>query len=351
MSDTKIRLKDIAEKVGTSSISVHRAIHGKPGVSDELRARILEEVQKQNYSVNEIAATLRRSEYVIVILLPKPVNEDRFFFKSIWDSLRKKFPEYEKQKIRIRVIEHEYGLPGMAKVLEKLYDEPGTIHGLITVCDDEASVEWLRRFIRRGTKVVIVSNSMIINSDWISIMADHNVIGELSSAFLSTVLRKKAGKLLLLGGDEDIHSNYSYVDGFKKNMSVFYPDCSLEIIEGFSVQEIEKDIIARLKNGEYIGAVACNARTTYVLCKAVKQAECSGKMPVLGMDIFEEIAPYFEDGTLTASIYQSAREQGQLALEVLYRELTEVEHINTNNSSHIEMPCCLVMKQNYKYYL
>ena len=38
----KVRLADIAKVAGVSAVTVHNAITGQKGVSDEMRARILE---------------------------------------------------------------------------------------------------------------------------------------------------------------------------------------------------------------------------------------------------------------------------------------------------------------------
>ena len=37
-----ITIKDISKKLGVSSVSVHRALKGKEGVSDSLRTKIIE---------------------------------------------------------------------------------------------------------------------------------------------------------------------------------------------------------------------------------------------------------------------------------------------------------------------
>ena len=37
-----VTIKDISKKIGVSSVSVHRALKGKEGVSNELRAKIID---------------------------------------------------------------------------------------------------------------------------------------------------------------------------------------------------------------------------------------------------------------------------------------------------------------------
>ncbi len=48
----KITMQHIADELGTSKVTVSRAINNKPGISDELRARILERAELYGYIVN-----------------------------------------------------------------------------------------------------------------------------------------------------------------------------------------------------------------------------------------------------------------------------------------------------------
>lgn len=45
----KVRMSDIAERLGVSTVTVHNALSGKRGVSDELRNQILDTAQKMGY--------------------------------------------------------------------------------------------------------------------------------------------------------------------------------------------------------------------------------------------------------------------------------------------------------------
>lgn len=45
----KVRLADIAQKVGVSTVTVHNALSGQKGVSEQLRARIWEQAEKMGY--------------------------------------------------------------------------------------------------------------------------------------------------------------------------------------------------------------------------------------------------------------------------------------------------------------
>ena len=57
----KVRMADIAERVGVSTVTVHNALSGQKGVSDEMREKILEVAQEIGYVQNTAAAKREKS--------------------------------------------------------------------------------------------------------------------------------------------------------------------------------------------------------------------------------------------------------------------------------------------------
>ncbi len=76
-------VKELAEKLGVSIATVSRALNGKPGLADELRARILEEAATHNVVVTSAARSLRstRTDHVCfgVYHLFGPAMGDPFY--------------------------------------------------------------------------------------------------------------------------------------------------------------------------------------------------------------------------------------------------------------------------------
>lgn len=58
----KVRLADIAKVAGVSAVTVHNAITGQKGVSDEMRARILEIAKEWDTASREAEREIHREK-------------------------------------------------------------------------------------------------------------------------------------------------------------------------------------------------------------------------------------------------------------------------------------------------
>ena len=66
-----VTMKDIAEKLGISIVSVSKALTDKQGVSDELREKIKQEADKMGYRYNLGAKALKEGKnYNIGVIVP-----------------------------------------------------------------------------------------------------------------------------------------------------------------------------------------------------------------------------------------------------------------------------------------
>ena len=66
-----ITLKDVAKNTGFSLASVHRAINGKDGVSEQTRQSILAAAKRMGYTTNLMASVLKRKKVRIAIVFPQ----------------------------------------------------------------------------------------------------------------------------------------------------------------------------------------------------------------------------------------------------------------------------------------
>lgn len=344
----RVTLKEIAERTGVSVGTVHCAIYGKKGVSEKTREMILREVERSNFQINESASLLRRGVQTAAIVLPAAKGEDRFFFRGIWEGVRTAAANLQGQPLQFRCIESEYSQAEISKELMRLYDEEAeNIQGLITISDDEEASQWARRFGRLGIPTVLISSYKKRESFINSIRVDHEKAGKMAGEFLRCTLRGRAGKVLFLSGNAEIFSNAKYADAFQDYMAEHCPEKELIRIPGFGSAAIEEQIRAVLEMEKPLAAFSCTARNTIPLCGLAEVYPGCSDMVIVGTDVFRELVPYFESGTLTASIYQSTREQGIQAVEILSKQMSGT----ARDVCEEEMPIGLVMKYNYEFYV
>jgi len=79
------------------------------------------------------------------------------------------------------------------------------------------------------------------------------------------------------------------------------------------------DLLGRIPTlaGLYVNTVNC-----LPVCRALGARGLAGKTKLITTDLFAEMSPYFEKGTITASIYQQPHRQGQLAVRLMADHLT-----------------------------
>ena len=113
-------------------------------------------------------------------------------------------------------------------------------------------------------------------------------------------------------------------DGFMQTFPKYSSGSHIvEVIEGHEdeTESFQKtfDLLRRFPNlaGLYVNTVNC-----LPVCQALLERGLAGKVKLVATDLFPEMAPHLERGTITASIYQHPYRQGQIAVRVLSDYLT-----------------------------
>jgi LacI family transcriptional regulator len=97
----------------------------------------------------------------------------------------------------------------------------------------------------------------------------------------------------------------------------------ISVIEGHEDEEESfqktSELLRRFPklDGLYVNTVNC-----LPVCRALSARGFEGKVKLITTDLFAEMAPYFQKGIITASIYQHPYRQGQVAVRLLADNLT-----------------------------
>ena len=99
--DRNTTLKDIADILGVSTTTVHRAITGKAGVGGQMRDTICQLAASMGYSTNLAAAALKRKTIQIGVLLPDFAVENNYYYASLWSGIREFMAQVGNQNISL----------------------------------------------------------------------------------------------------------------------------------------------------------------------------------------------------------------------------------------------------------
>ncbi|GAE32324.1 substrate-binding domain-containing protein [Alkalihalobacillus hemicellulosilyticus] len=79
---SNITMRDIAERIGVSSVTVSKALNDKEGVSDELKAKIKALAIEMGYRFNAVAKSMKEGlSYNIGIIIPERFSGGNFYLK------------------------------------------------------------------------------------------------------------------------------------------------------------------------------------------------------------------------------------------------------------------------------
>src|SRR5580692_770380 len=133
-------------------------------------------------------------------------------------------------------------------------------------------------------------------------------------------------------------------DGFSETFPKHCPGGKIAaVIEGHEDEDesFQKtfDLLRRVPSiaGLYVNTVNC-----LPVCRALGARGLAGKIKLITTDLFAEMSPYFQRGTITASIYQQPHRQGQIAVRLMADNLTN----KTNFPPAMHLSPGVVMSSN-----
>ena len=129
----KVRLADIAERVGVSTVTVHNALAGQKGVSDEMREKILEVAEEMGYLQMTAARKLERGrtmKNIGVIISEKYLAEYTTFYWKMYQELALIATD-KNCMVAVEILKHETECSlTMPRIMEER-----TVDGLIIMGD------------------------------------------------------------------------------------------------------------------------------------------------------------------------------------------------------------------------
>jgi LacI family transcriptional regulator len=312
-------IKDIAQALGISIGTVDRAIHGRSGVSESTKARVLKVAERIGYKPNLAAQALKLNrQFSIAVILPKQISH---FFDPLREGIRAAALATVGMHITMEFFDYPRVGVGdaeaFAAVLEKQYDGVIFLPGVTPKFDP-----LIRKFSRAGTAMMCVGSDAP-NTERIGSVAVHaSVSGAIAAELLSYKLHRKAN-VAIFSGELSMLDHAEKLRGFAATLAVQAPHLTLlPALESHEQpKEAYRQALALMKGQSRPDGLYLSTANSVPVLEALEELGLLGEVQIITTDLFRELVPLIESGKILASMYQRPFTQGKVALENLLAHL------------------------------
>ncbi len=345
----QVTIKDISEKLNVSSVSVHRALTGKEGVSDKLRTKILQTAKELGYEMNYAASSLKRKVCRVAAILPQ---DNDLYFSYIWKGVEACAKEVRGLNVEVEclICENE---AHQCELLKRIADHATQYSGVVTFSYTRMPqvLMQLQRLLALGISTVLIDDELKEPEGLYCIPSNEKVLGRVAAEFIGLITPEQGTVLVSRGRlDSKLHTNKA--ESFYKYLSGTKPDLKIHFIEGYYSAPDSDDIMyAEFCHAlqEYPDTVACYALTSHEnvpIAKAVKAMAADHKISVVGTDLNGTTSHLMRTGQLKAVINQGAYMKGYEGLRVLVDRVVK----NIMPPLRIDCPIDVVLNSNLSFF-
>jgi LacI family transcriptional regulator len=311
----------IAEMANVSIGTVDRALHGRGGIKDATRQRILQIARQIGYTPNLAARALSVTKATarIGVCMPREIH---FFYDQLWSGVLEEARRLGQVGIQfvnrpVQTLGHDD-----TEAFKELV-ESGVDGIILTAGNPKDLTPLINDAEQNGIPVVCVSTDAPDSRRSTVVCVEPFLNGCLAGELMGKLL-PPGSKVAVIVGMLTAEDHRKKTDGFS---DAFPKHCAggkvVAVVEGHEDEDesFQKtfDLLRRIPtvSGLYVNTVNC-----LPVCRALGARGLAGKVKLITTDLFAEMSSYFQKGTITASIYQQPHRQGQIAVRLLADNLT-----------------------------
>jgi LacI family transcriptional regulator len=319
----RVTLKTIANVLGVTTTTVHRALNGKDGISEETRAEVRRVAESMGYRVNYMAAALKHKVIRIAIALPEPVGDNRYYYTGVWMGVRRFLSE--SADFNVVPLEYSYrfvyGANGNA--LKNIYEQHADkLDGVLTMGVDQGhSSYYINKLKEQKVPIVLLGSDMYKDARFCCVRACDEMAGSLAAELMASFGGHEPKKVIVAGhfGQLGMTDQLRNVSGFENYLKENAPNITPVHVRNEDpvawAREMER-IFER--EGDICAVYSCSARYTVYLSEFLVRSGLSGKLKAIGSDIFAESIRFLQSGALSAVIDKKIARQSYLAAKTLF---------------------------------
>jgi LacI family transcriptional regulator len=306
----------IAEIARVSRGTVDRALHGRGGINETTRQRILEIARQIGYRPNLAARALsaHRATAKIGVCIPREIH---FFYDQLWNGVQEEEERASRSGVEFINRPIQNLGEGDVEVFQELMSSG--VDGIILTAGNPKNLKPLiDEAESKGIHVVCVDTDASESHRSSAVYVEPYLSGCVAGELLGKIV-PPGSKVAVVAGMLMAEDHRRKAEGF---LETFPKHCvdgkTAAVIEGHEDDEesFQKtlDLLRHIPElaGIYVNTVNC-----LPVCRALGAGDLEGRVKVIASDLFEEMSPYFEKGTIAASIYHQPHRQGQIAVRLM----------------------------------
>ncbi len=308
-------IHQIAKLAKVSIGTVDRALHGRPGISESTRKKVLRIAREVSYSPNPAARALSvgRASIRIGVCIPEEIH---FFYDQMRAGI---FDEAQRESgMGIDLVYRPATELGEEKrEITKLL-QSGVSAIIVTPGNPQVMTPLIDRAEKDNVRVVCVTTDAPDSRRSSAVCVDPEFSGRLAAELMAKLL-PEGSEAAIVTGMMTAEEHQQKTEGFR---SAFPKDCpGGQTIAVLEAHESEKEsyektceLLAEHKN---LRGIYVNTVNSLPVCQALRRHKLTDRIKLITTDLFRQMVPYFECGTIAASIYQDPYLQGQTAFRML----------------------------------
>jgi len=317
----RVTLFDLADALGVSTGTVHRALHDHSDVSPLTKTRVLQMARTMHYRPNLAGRFLsRRRDLRISVNTLKGTT-------SFWDEVRAGISK-EAESLSMGSVDVEFRTsPTLNEGDEEAFDAAlkSGVDGIITFPSRPDQMRTrMRRAIRARIPVVCVSTDAPNTGRLAVVSIDTMVSGSLVGDLFGRILRGR-GKLAVTLSDLAITEHAEKREAFESTLRRFYPQMSLvETIEDHDIEADAYEKSRRLfRSHPDIAGLYITTEASIPVLDAARDAGILSQLSIITTDLFPALVEHIRQGNVLATVYQRPYTQGRMAFRLLHAFLVE----------------------------
>src|SRR5258707_10199546 len=293
----------IAELANVSIGTVDRALHGRGGIKEATRHRILQVAQQIGYTPNLAARALSaaRASASIGVCMPREIH---FFYDQLWSGVLDEGRRVA--QLGINFVNRPVQILGEhhAEAFRELL--ASGVNGIVLTAGNPKGLKPLiDEAEERGIRVVCVSTDAPESRRSCVVCVEPRSNGCLAGELMGKLVLP-GSKVAVVAGMLRAEDHRKKADGF---IETFPRYCAggkiIKIIEGHEDEdETFQKASELLRQVPDVAGIYVNTVNCLPVCRALGATGLAGKVKLIAKDLFAEMYSYLQQRTITASIYQ-----------------------------------------------